>query len=90
MDGSKCNLYGVKDNESYQKPRHFQEMVNYANLLSNRFKFVRVDFYEINNQVYFGELTFYPGAILYKDVWSEMFAIGCPVRKTVRSGYTVN
>ena len=66
MDGSKCNLYGVKDNESYQKPRRFQEMVNYANLLSNRFKFVRVDFYEIDGRVFLGELTFTPGAMAFK------------------------
>ena len=66
MDGSKCNLYGVKDNESYQKPRRFQEMVNYANLLSNRFKFVRVDFYEIDGRVFLGELTFTPGAMTFK------------------------
>ena len=66
MDGSKCNLYCVKDNESYQKPRNFQEMVNYANLLSNRFKFVRVDFYELNDRVFVGELTFTPGAMAFK------------------------
>ena len=66
MDGSKCNLYCVKDNESYQKPRRFQEMVNYANLLSNRFKFVRVDFYEIDGRVFLGELTFTPGAMAFK------------------------
>ena len=66
MDGSKCNLYCVKDNESYQKSRHFQEMVNYANLLSNRFKFVRVDFYEIDGRVFLGELTFTPGAMTFK------------------------
>ena len=66
MDGSKSNLYCVKDNESYQKPRHFQEMVNYANLLSNRFKFVRVDFYEIDGRVFLGELTFTPGAMTFK------------------------
>ena len=66
MDGYKCNLYCVKDNESYQKPRHFQGMVNYANLLSNRFKFVRVDFYEIDGRVFLGELTFTPGAMTFK------------------------
>ena len=66
MDGSKCNLYCVKDNESYKKPRHFQEMVNYANLLSNRFKFVRVDFYEVDDRVFLGELTFTPGAMAFK------------------------
>jgi len=30
--------------------------------LSAGIPFLRVDFYEINNRLYFGELTFYPGA----------------------------
>lgn len=41
-------------------------MVEYAKLLSEPFKFVRVDFYEINNTVYLGELTFTPGAYHFK------------------------
>lgn len=36
--------------------------------LSEDFKFVRVDFYEINGKVYFGELTFIPGAAYIKYV----------------------
>ena len=34
-------------------------MINLAKQLSKGFKFIRVDLYEINGQVYFGELTFY-------------------------------
>ena len=30
------------------------------------------------------------GCMLYIETWSEVFAIGCPVKKTVLSGYTVN
>ena len=30
------------------------------------------------------------GRILYMETWSEMFPMGFPVMKTVRSGYTIN
>lgn len=44
------------------KPKSFNKMVQFAERLSKDIRFVRVDFYEINGQLYFGELTFYPGA----------------------------
>ena len=37
-------------------------MVELAEKLSENIKFVRIDFYEINGKVYFGEITFYPGS----------------------------
>lgn len=42
------------------KPERLNEMISIARILSNGFKFIRVDLYEINHQVYFSELTFYP------------------------------
>ena len=42
------------------KPARFDEMVDIARKLSAGFRFVRVDLYEINGIVYFGELTFTP------------------------------
>lgn len=36
-------------------------MVILAEKLSFGFPFVRVDFYEVNGAVFFGELTFFPG-----------------------------
>lgn len=44
------------------KPKNFDKMVKFAEKLSKDMPFVRVDFYEISGQLYFGELTFYPGA----------------------------
>ena len=44
------------------KPKNFEQMKEYANKLCKDFKFVRVDFYEIDGKVYFGELTFIPSA----------------------------
>jgi hypothetical protein len=37
-------------------------MIDYCKTLARDFKFVRVDFYEINGIVYLGELTFIPGS----------------------------
>lgn len=44
------------------KPKNFKRMVECAEKLSKDIPFIRVDFYETNGQLYFGELTFYPGA----------------------------
>ena len=41
------------------KPDNFEEMKSLAAILSKGIPHVRVDFYSINGQVYFGELTFY-------------------------------
>lgn len=43
------------------KPQNFEEMKKLAEILSKDICFVRVDFYSIENRIYFGELTFYPG-----------------------------
>lgn len=45
-------------------------MLEYAKKLSNKFIFVRVDLYEINNTVYLGELTFTPfnADVNYKNI----------------------
>ena len=45
----------------YPKPKLFDKMKIYAKKLSNNFKFVRVDLYELkNNEIRLGELTFAP------------------------------
>lgn len=44
------------------KPELFSEMTEMAKFLSKEFPFVRVDLYEINNKVFFSELTFYPSS----------------------------
>jgi len=43
------------------KPKTYSRMIELAEKLSANIPFVRVDFYEVNGIVYFGELTFYPG-----------------------------
>lgn len=45
-----------------EKPKNFDLMVEFAKKLSQNIPFLRVDFYEINGNLYFGELTFFPGS----------------------------
>ncbi len=42
-----------------EKPETFEEMKVIASKLSKGFPQIRVDLYEINGKVYFGELTLY-------------------------------
>lgn len=44
------------------KPQNYDKMVKLAERLASDLIFVRVDFYEVNGKIYFGELTFYPGS----------------------------
>lgn len=41
------------------KPKQFEELKRLASILSQGIPQVRVDFYVINDQIYFGEMTFY-------------------------------
>jgi hypothetical protein len=45
--------------KAIKKPVCFNQMLEFAKLLSRNIPHVRVDFYEINGKVYFGEITFF-------------------------------
>lgn len=55
-------------------PTNLSEMIRLAETLSANYKFLRVDLYNVNGKIYFGELTFYPaagmGAFIPKE-WDE-------------------
>ena len=53
-------------NFEVKQPKTFEIMKQYATKLSSVFKFARVDFYELDNKVYLGEITFTPGAFIFK------------------------
>ena len=48
--------------EPLDKPVNFEKMVELCNILAKGFKHVRVDFYNINGKIYFGEMTFTNGS----------------------------
>lgn len=56
-------------------PKTYKKMIELAEELSKGIKFVRVDFYEVKGQIYFGELTFFPGSGLEEftpDKWDDI------------------
>ena len=48
--------------QKLDKPQHLDEMIDIAMKLSKDIPFVRVDLYNINGLIYFGELTFFPAS----------------------------
>lgn len=62
MDFNYINVKFTRENfnkDLIDSPNNFEEMKSYAEILSKPFPFCRVDLYNIDNKVYFGELTFY-------------------------------
>lgn len=45
-----------------QKPKCFEKMIELAEKLAKDTYELRVDFYEVNGQIYFGEMTFFDGS----------------------------
>ncbi len=60
--------------EGLPKPTQYGKMVELAKFLSANIPFVRVDFYEVDGKIYFGELTLYPGCgfeAFQPEEWDE-------------------
>ncbi len=47
--------------EDIPKPEKLSQMIELAERMSNRMPFVRIDFYIVHHEIYFGEYTFFPG-----------------------------
>lgn len=58
--------YYPRSQTPIEKPVNYHEMVQLAEKLSKDIPFVRVDFYSIHGNLFFGEMTLYPGAGLEK------------------------
>ena len=53
--------YMKKHKKPFKKPKNLKKLLNLGEILSKGFKFVRVDFYILNNDtIKFGEMTFHP------------------------------
>lgn len=50
----------------FEKPKCLNEMIEIAKKLSKGYPFVRIDLYNINGHIYFGEITFFPASGLGK------------------------
>lgn len=62
--------YGVY-HEPIERPKNFEKMIELANILCEGFSHVRVDFYNIDGTIYFGEMTFTNGSGLDSIIPSE-------------------
>ena len=64
-----CNIHEEMSPAVAPKPVCLDEMIKFSQMLSKDIPHVRVDWYVINEKLYFGELTFYDasGFDLYKD-----------------------
>jgi hypothetical protein len=55
----------------YDRPETLNEMIRYAKQLSKIFPFVRVDLYEIDKKVVFGEMTFTPASSFFSELFEK-------------------
>lgn len=53
----------TKSFKNVPKPHTFELMKQACKDLASQFPFVRMDFYEVNGKLYFGEFTFTPAAL---------------------------
>lgn len=57
-----------------QMPKNLSKMIELAEKISEDIPFLRVDFYEVNGKIFFGELTFYPASGFGKftnELWDK-------------------
>ena len=74
---------------SIERPKKYEEMVRLASQLSRGIPQVRIDLYEVNGQVYFGEYTFFHhGGMVpfipeqYDYIWGEQIVL--PSNKKIK------
>lgn len=58
-------------NVKIKRPKHLEEMIKYAEFISQDFIEVRVDFYDTSNRIYLGEITFSSGYGSHKEEFYE-------------------
>ena len=68
--------YPANYNITDKKPEQLEKMIEIAEKLSKDFKFVRVDLYDIDNNIYLSEMTFTPASGTQKIDYSIDKKIG--------------
>lgn len=67
-------IYPPDLNKKIDFPENINKMIELAEKLAKDIPFVRIDFYNVNEKIYFGEMTFYPAAGFGKidpEEWNE-------------------
>lgn len=57
--------------ENFPKPKNFEKMIELVECLAKDFYHVRVDFYNVDGKIYFGEMTFTSASGLHKFTTGE-------------------
>ncbi len=60
LNGYSCTYPPLE--EEFNLPHNIQQMIRVAETLSRDFPFARIDLYNINGRIVFGEITFYPSS----------------------------
>lgn len=71
-----------------EKPINYERMIQLAEILATGIPFVRVDFYEVKGQIYFGEMTFFPGAGFEEftpDEWDYTLGSWIDINKRIQA-----
>ena len=61
----------IAEGKTYARPKHLSEMIALAETLAVGYRFLRVDLYEANDRVYFGELTLFDNSGFATDLTDE-------------------
>ena len=72
MEWEKLDFSTGYDTVDEERPCELEKMRNLASEFAGKFSFIRVDFYNVGKEIYFGELTFFPDCGFYKydpDEW---------------------
>lgn len=68
--------------EQMAKPKHLKAMLEYASILSKGLKYARIDFYDTDDRVIFGEVTLTPmGGLLSYFKQEALDYMGAAIRK---------
>lgn len=78
------------ENSSHEipKPKNYDEMIEIAKKLSQGFTQVRIDLYNVNGKIYFGEMTFFhfAGFVPFEpEEWDEKFGNMLDLSKYLKS-----
>ncbi len=67
---------------SFTKPENYEQMIDIVKVLAAPFKHVRVDLYNVDGKIYFGELTFgsWGGFVVYRtpkldEIWGDQISL---------------
>ena len=101
FETNKTNIYTIdwkelnidanynKERFKFDKPKFLNKIINIAELITNKLNidYVRIDFYTVENKIYFGEFTMTPYALNFKIIPIEFDKLLMEFYKTKKIDY---